>query len=193
MTSITQTVMSLPSSTFMPESDWQHSIDKPCGLLKNRYKCWTAKGPAREIFEKIAESIKTVLESRSDDLDEGQIVPQTIGFTLYMIGLIVFSSASVRPTLLIECENSTVRVRAKSVIKKSFIWRKTLMQHPQLKLATCARGPRECAGEHATDATRYWIWDPRRNDYYHAELDRSTGLLPFLLASINISHIAFWM
>ena len=178
MTSMTQTVTSLPSSTFMSESEWQDSIDQPCGLLKNCYRCWTAKGPAREIFERIAEPIRTVLESRSDDLDRGQIVPHTIGFTLYMISLRVFSSTSVRPTLLIECKNPTVRDRAKSVIKQSRIWCTTLIQHPHLRLATCARGPHQCAGENPRGD--YWIWDKDRQDYYHPELDRN-GTLPFSL------------
>lgn len=147
MTSMTQTITSLPTSSFMPECEWQHSIDKPCGLLGKFYRCWTAKGPARQLFEEIAGPIKTVLESRSDDLDEGQIIPRTIGFSLYMISLRVFSSASVHPTLLIECENSTVRSRAKCIVRESPTWRNILREHRSLKLAACARGPQACGKE----------------------------------------------
>lgn len=147
MTSMTETIASLPPSSCKPESDWQDSIDKPCGLLGKFYRCWTAKGPAREIFEKIAGPVKTVLEARSDDLDEGQIIPRTIGFSLYMISLRVLSSASVHPTLLIECQNSTVRNRAKCIVRESSIWRKILREHGSLKLAACARGPQACGKE----------------------------------------------
>ncbi len=144
MTSMTETTTSLPTPSCMPESEWQDSIDKPCGLLGKLYRCWTAKGPAREMFEKIAGPITTVLESRSDDLDEGQIIPITIVFSLYMISLRMLSSASVHPTLLIECENSTVRNKAKCIVRESSIWRKIQREHRSLKLAACARGPQAC-------------------------------------------------
>ena len=147
MTSMTQTITSLPTSSFMPEPEWQDSIDRPCGVLGKFYRCWTAKGPARALFEEIAGHIKTVLDSRRDDLDEGQIVPRTIGFSLYMISLRVLSTLSVRPTLLIECENTTVRNKAKFIVRESSIWRRTLREHHGLKLAASARGPQACGKE----------------------------------------------
>ncbi len=97
---------------------------------------------------------------------------------------LVWSSASVRPTLLIESENSTVRSKAKNFIKNSLIWQRTLKEHPGLKLATCARGPRECKQEYRS----YWTWDSEWNDYYHADFDQNTSKSPFSVIYFSISH-----
>lgn len=54
----------------LPElkSMWDDSADIPCGTLGMIYQCWTVKGLAREVFNKIADDIKFILESNADEL-----------------------------------------------------------------------------------------------------------------------------
>lgn len=83
-----------------------------------RSDCWEAVGSAREIYGQLSKEIKTILEDRIEYLNEDEPIPQTVTFSLYMIGR---KPSNARPTIMFCCARPNPRCRARRVIRESGI------------------------------------------------------------------------
>ncbi len=157
MASITTTLTKQLTPLSGQKSMWEDSIDMPCGTLGTIYQCWTTKGLAREVFNKITDGIRILLELSAEELKTATQGPSyPLGWTMYMIGYRGLGRASARPTLVLECRDRTVRTSAKVIISRDKFWKKTVQDYPGLKLAHSARAPQLCAGVGDTPAWLGW-------------------------------------
>jgi hypothetical protein len=105
----------LKSNQSNPWPDPRESIGESwCTLGKNW--CWEPVGPAQEIVGKVFGSIKNLLESQHEYLNEGVCIPRAILFSLYMIGR---TEDRARPTIMFSCENKAPRQRAVKIVRAS--------------------------------------------------------------------------
>jgi len=121
----------LKSNQSNPWPDPRESIGESwCTLGKNR--CWEPVGPAQEIVRKVFGSIKNLLESQHEYLNEGVCIPRAILFSLYMIGR---TEDRAKPTIMFSCENKAPRQRAVKIVRAS----KLLDDYPGVDLGESAR------------------------------------------------------
>ncbi|KAI9764567.1 MAG: peptide-N4-(N-acetyl-beta- glucosaminyl)asparagine amidase [Geoglossum simile] len=79
------------------------------------FRCWEAKGRAREDFLRVYKDIKLILELNNDYLNRGERVPCHLMFSMYMIGR---SEADALPTILFTSNNKRARRKAVKLIRK---------------------------------------------------------------------------
>ena len=99
------------------------------------YVCFEAKGPALDIFLKLAPQIQTLLDEHRDDCLSGcSSQPRTISYHIWMVG---HQRAKVKPTLIISSKSKPQRSAAKTLIRNSGL----LDQFPGVQLKTLERRP----------------------------------------------------
>src|SRR5947208_60891 len=79
---------------------------------------WKHQGPASDAFKNIAVSILELLDSHRDDLTEGEEIPRTISFNMWMIGR---DTKCARPTVVIASKSKTCRSKAMELIKHELL------------------------------------------------------------------------
>jgi len=117
-----------------PWPDPHLSIGTKCDRLGGN-ECWEAIGPAQELFSKISKSVADLLDTRIEDVEEGEpVAGHILTFGMFMIGK---SVATAQPTLLFICQRLKPRRRAIKFVKESGI----LKDHPKFALAESAMCP----------------------------------------------------
>ena len=110
------------------------SLGTPCSRLGNN-ECWKAIGPAQDLFDLISKSIGDLLDTRVEDLEEGEpVAGHILLFDMYMVGK---SATTAQPTLLFTCQRPKPRRRAIKYIRESGI----LKGHPKILLAESSLPP----------------------------------------------------
>jgi hypothetical protein len=123
--------------TLQTKAPWpnpQLSLGGKCDNL-GANECWEAVGPAQEVFSKLAAKIGAILDTRVDELEEGEPMdgnPTTFG--MYMIGK---TPATARPTVLFTCQSANPRQRAVKFVKEAGI----LKEYPGIALAGSSTTP----------------------------------------------------
>jgi hypothetical protein len=123
--------------TLQTKAPWpnpQLSLGGKCDNL-GANECWEAVGPAQEVFSKLAGKIGAILDTRVDELEEGELMdgnPTTFG--MYMIGK---TPATARPTVLFTCQSANPRQRAVKFVKEAAI----LKEYPGIALAGSSTTP----------------------------------------------------
>lgn len=103
------------------------SIGTKCSRMGDN-ECWQAIGPAQALFAQISRPIGELLDTRVDEIEEGEPVAGNIlTYGMYMIGRDLITA---RPTLIVTCQRSKPRRRAINFIKESGI----LKDHPRISL-----------------------------------------------------------
>lgn len=110
------------------------SLGTKCNSLGG-YECWVAIGPAQELFTRINDAIGDLLDTRVDELEEGEPVAGNIlTFGMYMMGS---RPSTARPSLIFSCQSENPRKRALKFIRQSGI----LKEHPKILLAQSSTCP----------------------------------------------------
>ncbi|KAH7416641.1 hypothetical protein BKA64DRAFT_636042 [Cadophora sp. MPI-SDFR-AT-0126] len=127
---------SLAISRPIPIAPWPSphlSLGKKCSPF-GRKECWEVTGPAQVISSDLFGAVRTLLNSRTEYLNEKESKPCFIMFGLYMIG---DDGAHANPTLLLSCERKVPRRKALKLVKESGI----LSGYPGVRLAESIRPP----------------------------------------------------
>lgn len=103
------------------------SIGDFCRTM-GRNQCWHARGPARDLFVRLAEEVKTYLDRNCEPPS------RELHWSLYMIGR---TKSTARPVLMFICEDSNSRKTARKTIKESGI----LLRYPGVDTADCSYPP----------------------------------------------------
>ncbi|KAF8859609.1 hypothetical protein BDZ45DRAFT_353474 [Acephala macrosclerotiorum] len=128
-------------------------------------ECWEAIGPAQALFAQISQLIGELLDTRVEEIEEGEPVAGNIlTYGMYMIGR---DLNTARPTLIVTCQRPKPRRRAIKFIKESEI----LKGHPKIALAESSVVPmalgrnylRLLSGRYFSSSTPSTIWTPRRD------------------------------
>ncbi|KAI9749274.1 MAG: hypothetical protein M1815_002626 [Lichina confinis] len=81
---------------------------------------WEAVGPACDAFKDICPEINKLLETRSEELDEGEDISPAFSYGIWMMGR---DPAHAIPTIILGCVSRRVRTRAEAIIKQSGLLR----------------------------------------------------------------------
>ena len=115
------------------------SIGRPCPTNSSSGCCWEAIGPARDAFQEVAEKIGKLFQSQNDYLDEGEEHSFTFSYGIWMVG---WDKTHAVPTIILGCESTAVRTKAKNVLKDSGL----LKPFPGIALKPTSRTPDPLAG-----------------------------------------------
>lgn len=119
------------------------STETPCGSLGGLL-CWTVRGPAKDLFEQIADKIEWLLKDNVDETEAAQQNREAVGWFMYMTGR---NTEEAVPLLLVDSPDRNTRATTVKIIKRSELWKRTMERHPALRLASSALGPQELAPE----------------------------------------------
>jgi hypothetical protein len=98
-------------------------------------ECWEAIGPAQALFTQISQPIGELLDTRVEEIEEGEPVAGNIlTYGMYMIGR---DLSTARPTLIVTCQRPKPRRRAIKFIKES----EFLKGHPKIAIAESSAVP----------------------------------------------------
>ncbi|KUL89029.1 hypothetical protein ZTR_06026 [Talaromyces verruculosus] len=120
----------LLNSTSETEHSWENpeaSIGEFCRTM-GRSQCWHAQGPARDLFIRLADEVKTYLDRNCEPPS------RELHWSLYMIGR---TKSTARPVLMFICEERNSREIARKTIKESGI----LQRYPGVDTADCSHPP----------------------------------------------------
>jgi hypothetical protein len=110
--------------------DPEESVGDFIKLIDGKKSCWKAKGRAREVFEILAEDIKTYLDKCVDSIPGSDWVT----WSIYLIGKAPQRAA---PVVMFFCEEPRPRRKVQEVIRKSGI----LERYPGIKSGNAALPP----------------------------------------------------
>lgn len=144
--------------------------------------CWEAIGPARDAFDKIAEKIKELFQNQSDYLDEGEETSPTFSYDIWMVGR---DKSRAIPTIILGCQSSNVRDKAKTLLNESGI----LDSFPGINVKKTRRAPDRLA---ANDDTRELGRSESRPEdidtVYAVEEEDQCGVQIFLANAFNLPN-----
>jgi hypothetical protein len=95
----------------------EKSIGELRATIKGK-KCWEAKGPALEAFNKVAYPIQKLLDDRRDFLEEGEEIARPISYQIWMVGRNVESAL---PTIVFASKSKRSRTKATIIVKENDI------------------------------------------------------------------------
>ncbi|KAL9122717.1 MAG: hypothetical protein Q9187_000736 [Circinaria calcarea] len=110
------------------------SIGRPCPTYSTGGCCWEAVGPARDAFNEVAEKVKDLFQSQSDYLDEGEEDSFSFSYGIWMVG---WDKSHAVPTIILGCQSTAVRTKAKNILKESGL----LKSFPGIALKKTNRAP----------------------------------------------------
>lgn len=114
--------------------DPEASIGRECMNIQS-YVCFEAKGPALDIFLKLAPQIQVLLDDHRDGCFMGcEEQPRTISYHIWMVG---HQRPKAKPTLIISSKSKSQRLAAKDLIRDSGL----LDQFPGVQLKTLDKRP----------------------------------------------------
>jgi hypothetical protein len=121
------------SPSVAPWPSPQLSLGDKCSPFGSQ-KCWEVTGPAEAISSDIFAAVRTLLNSRTEYLNEKEAKPCFVMFGFYMIG---DDEAHASPTLLLSCERKGPRRKALKLVRESDI----IAKKPGVRLAESVRPP----------------------------------------------------
>jgi hypothetical protein len=95
----------------------EKSIGKLRAIIKGK-KCWEAKGPALEAFNKVGQPIQKLLDDCRDFLEEGEEIARPISYQIWMVGR---SVETALPTIVFTSKSKRSRTKATVIVKDSDI------------------------------------------------------------------------
>ena len=113
--------------------DPEHSIGEEC-LSIGDLRLWLPIGPALAAFKVLAKDLQKLLDMHKDALKQGEPLPRSIAFSMWMIGRHPESS---NPTIVISSKSLRQRAFAKALLKDS----KLLDDYPGFNIKTLERKP----------------------------------------------------
>ena len=113
--------------------DPEHSIGEEC-LSIGDLRLWLPIGPALAAFKFLARDLQKLLDMHKDALKQGEPLPRSIAFSMWMIGRHPESS---NPTIVFSSKSLRQRAFAKALLKDS----KLLDDYPGFKIKTLERKP----------------------------------------------------
>jgi hypothetical protein len=103
-------------------------------LSINGKKCWDAKGAALEAFNTVSQSIKALLESRREYIEEGEASARPISYRMWMVGR---TEKSAQATIVFISKSKPMRYKAMLIVKESDL----LNEYPGIALKTLSAVP----------------------------------------------------
>ena len=113
--------------------DPEQSIGEEC-LSIGDLRFWLPIGPALAAFEVLAKDLEKLLDMHKDASKQGEPLPRSIAFSMWMIGA---KAESSNPTIVFSSKSLRQRAFAKALLKDS----KLLDDYPGFKIKTLERKP----------------------------------------------------
>ena len=127
----------------------EESIGRPCVQKMRGTQCWEAVGPALEVMQELAPSIKNLLEENKERLEQGEDRPRGVSFNMWMEG---GKPASAQPIIVFSSKSRRQRSFAKALLKQSDL----LAAYPAIQIKTLDKMPavyRAAEGGHDKEET----------------------------------------
>jgi hypothetical protein len=82
--------------------------------MKDKYSCWTDKGPAEEAFKKLSTEIAAVIKNKLGPVPSSSLI-------IYDIFMIGETAKTTVPQIMFSCNRKALRKAAVDVVRKSGI------------------------------------------------------------------------